>query len=129
MDTLVESRADDALQMIEPGCIEQERLGGRSVGLCPTAEDDLADALGLLRAARLAGHAHPVAESFDPAAQPLDLGGLAGPLPALERDEPSTHQPRFARDEKARRTRSPPTSRSPSSAFWLSVPSATSSPA
>src|SRR3954454_22816988 len=103
MHALRKSGPDQRLEMVEPGGVEEERLGAGPERLGASAQDEPADVLRLLRSAGLARRRDPMAERLEPPLQARDLGRLAGPLPALEGDEAPPHQPRLRIDDKARR--------------------------
>src|SRR5215217_116588 len=122
VDTLIQGRPDQVFEMVQARRVEKERLPRRTKIPGPTAEECQADFLRFRRSARLTGHDNGVAQAGQTSPQPVDLSRFPGPLPAFERDEAPSHQPRSVRLVKARRNRPEPNSRSPSRARWLNVP-------
>src|SRR6266508_1474392 len=85
----VQGRADDLLDELGPGGGEQQRLRPRVHASRGGVEQDLADALPERGASGLPGDDHLPAEPLEVPPEPPELGGLAAPLDALERDEPA----------------------------------------
>ncbi len=82
-----ERRQDRPVQMVDAGGRKQHRLGLRPERLGEAGQNDLAQRLGVRRAAGLA-RAHDLeAGPFEPRLEPQRLHGFAGPLAAFERDE------------------------------------------
>ena len=73
--------------MVDAGGRKQHRLGFRPERLGEAGQNDLAQRLGVRRAARLA-RAHDLeADRFEARLEPQRLHGFTGPLAAFERDE------------------------------------------
>jgi hypothetical protein len=89
-----ERRQDGLREVILARGGEQHRFRAGAKRLGSATEQDVADRLRAGRAARLARHQRFEAERLQPAGEPRDLRRLAGPLPALKRDE--TPAPHFA---------------------------------
>ena len=82
-------RADQAVDMVDPGGREHQRLGERAVVSRLPRQDHLTDRLGLGRAAGLARRPRREACRLEAFAQRARQRRLAGALPAFERDEMS----------------------------------------
>src|SRR6266540_272006 len=85
----VERRPDHLLDELRAGGREQQRLRPRVEVASDRVEQDGPDPLADGGAARLPGGHHLVAAGFELTAEKVELGGLAGALDTLERDEPA----------------------------------------
>src|SRR6266508_645070 len=115
----VQGRADDLLDELGPGGGEQQRLRPRVHASRGGVEQDLADALPERGASGLPGDDHLPAEPLEVPPEPPELGGLAAPLDALERDEPARTGDRVALGCVAHGGRRPYTLTSSATWTWL----------
>src|SRR6266508_467183 len=115
----VQGRADDLLDELGPGGGEQQRLRPRVHASRGGVEQDLADALPERGASGLPGDDHLPAEPLEVPPEPPELGGLAAPLDALERDEPARTGDRVALGCVAHGGRRPYTLTSWATWTWL----------
>src|ERR1041384_2854445 len=92
-----ERRLDQPRHMLAPRRVEQESFADRVPALLGAFEQQSPDRLGSLRATRLACAFGRDSGARQGRHQEIELGRLAGPLPALDRDEAAARRrPRFA---------------------------------